>query len=96
VQAIAIDSISGTSDRHKAEAFDRSFRPPAWSRRRWAQMYHAAARGVELPPISVYRVGEEHFVRDGHHRVSVARALGAEAIEASVVELVSPAGGSSP
>ena len=96
VQAIAIDSIVGTSDRHKAEAFDRSFRPPAWSRGRWAQMYHAATHGVELPPISVYRVGGEHFVRDGHHRVSVARALGAASIEAHVVELVSPAGGSSP
>jgi hypothetical protein len=41
-----------------------------------------------MPPISVYRVGDRHFVRDGHHRVSVARALGAEAIEAHVVELI--------
>ena len=36
----------------------------------------AMRRGEPLPPISVYRVGEVHFVRDGHHRVSVARALG--------------------
>jgi hypothetical protein len=88
VQAIAIDSIVGTSDRHKASAFDRDFRPPEWSRGRWTQMYHAAQRGTELPPISVYRVGDEHFVRDGHHRVSVARALGATAIDAHVVELI--------
>jgi len=88
VQAIAIDSIAGTSDRHKAEAFDRDFRPPDWSRGRWTQMYHAAQRGAELPPISVYRVGEAHYVRDGHHRVSVARALGAAAIDAHVVELI--------
>jgi len=87
VQTIAIDSIGGSADRRKAEAFDRSFRPPDWSRGRWTQMYHAARRGIEMPPISVYRVGESHFVRDGHHRVSVARALGAEAIEAHVVEL---------
>jgi hypothetical protein len=87
VQAIALDSIAGTSDRHKAEAFDRNFRPPDWSRGRWTQMYHAAQHGTELPPISVYRVGEAHFVRDGHHRVSVARALGATAIDAHVVEL---------
>jgi hypothetical protein len=88
VQTIAIDSIAGTSDRHKAAAFDRDFRPPDWSRGRWTQMHHAARRGTEMPPISVYRVGDRHFVRDGHHRVSVARALGAEAIEAHVVELI--------
>jgi hypothetical protein len=88
VQAIAIDSIAGTSDRHKAAAFDHSFRPPDWSRGRWTQMYHAAQHGTELPPISVYRVGETHFVRDGHHRISVARALGATAIDAHVVELI--------
>jgi hypothetical protein len=87
VQAIAVSSIVGTTDRHKAEAFDRELRPPEWSRRRWAQMYDAAQRGTELPPISVYRVGTEHFLRDGHHRVSVARARGAHEIEAHVVEL---------
>jgi hypothetical protein len=86
---IAIDSIVGTTDRHKAEAFDREFRPPAWSRGRWTQMYLAAQRGAPLPPVSVYRVGDRHFMRDGHHRVSVARAIGATAIEASVVELLS-------
>jgi ParB-like chromosome segregation protein Spo0J len=35
----------------------------------------------------VFRVGEEHFVIDGHHRVSVSRALGAQNIDAAVVEL---------
>ena len=48
----------------------------------------AARRGTPLPPISVYRAGREHFVRDGHHRVSVARALGADSIDAEVVELL--------
>jgi hypothetical protein len=43
-----------------------------------------------MPPISVYRVGEEHVVRDGHHRVSVARDLGLGAIDADVVELAGP------
>jgi xanthosine utilization system XapX-like protein len=87
VQAIAIDSIVGTVDHRKAAAFDRSFRPPAWSRGRWTQMCLAARRGTPLPPIAVYRAGREHFVRDGHHRVSVARALGAASIDADVVEL---------
>ena len=88
VQTVAIASIAGTTDSHKAAAFDRHFRPPDWSRGRWTQMYHAARRGTEMPPISVYRVGDRYFVRDGHHRVSVARALGAAAIDANVVELV--------
>ncbi len=87
VQAIAIDSITGTTDRHKAESFDAAFRPPEWSRERWTQMWLAAHGGGSLPPISVYRVDDTHFVRDGHHRVSVARALGATSIEANVVEL---------
>jgi hypothetical protein len=87
VQTISIPSIAGTTDRHKAEAFDSEFRPPDWSRGRWTQMYLAAQRGSTLPPVAVYRVGDRHFVRDGHHRVSVARATGALAIEANVVEL---------
>ena len=87
IQTIAIASIAGTTDRHKAEAFDRDFRPPEWSRGRWTQLYLAARRGASLPPISVYRVGDRHYLRDGHHRVSVARAIGASAIEAHVVEL---------
>jgi hypothetical protein len=53
-------------------------------------MFLAAGRGAELPPIDVYRVGEEHYLRDGHHRVSVARALGTESIDADVVELRRP------
>jgi hypothetical protein len=87
VQTIAIDSIVGTVDRHKAASFDRSFRPAEWSRGRWILMYLAAQRGVEMPPISVYRVRGQHYVADGHHRVSVARALGAIGIDAHVVEL---------
>ena len=88
VRTIAIETIVGTCDRHKAEVFDRGFRPPEWSRERWSQLYHAASTGSPLPPISVYRVGDSHFVRDGHHRVSVARALGAREVDAVVVELL--------
>jgi hypothetical protein len=88
IETIAIDSIVGTTDPQKAAAFDRAFRPPQWSRGRWSQMYLAAQRGTALPPISVYRVGDRHYLRDGHHRVSVARASGATGIEAKVVELL--------
>ena len=91
IQAIAIDSIVGTVERHKAETFDDEFRPPPFTRGRWTQMCFAAQRGTAMPPIAVYRVGGEHFVRDGHHRVSVARALGAREIDADVVVLRPPA-----
>jgi hypothetical protein len=87
LQTIAISSIAGTTDAHKAEAFADALRPPDWSRGRWTQLYAAAQRGTPLPPISVYRVGRQHYLRDGHHRASVARALGADSIEAHVVEL---------
>jgi hypothetical protein len=87
VVTIPTASIVGTVDRKKAQSFDSAFRPPAWSRERWIQMCFAARRGTTLPPISVYRVGDRHYLRDGHHRVSVARALQADSIEADVVEL---------
>jgi hypothetical protein len=87
VQPIAIDSIVGTTQADKAKAFDRCFRPPPWSQGRWQTLWIARARGTPLAPISVYRVGDEHYVRDGHHRVSVARAFGETTIDAEVVEL---------
>ena len=70
-----LDSILGTVDR--AKGFDRQFRPTtARVRARWERIANAMRRGEPMPPISLYRIGEVYFVRDGHHRVSVARALG--------------------
>jgi hypothetical protein len=84
VQDIALDTIVGTVDRRPG-SFDRAFRPvSAGVRRRWERVAAARRRGVELPPIDVYRIGELHFVQDGHHRVSVARAVGDETIRARV------------
>jgi hypothetical protein len=89
LQTIELDSILGTVDRGAHGGFDRQFRPTtARVRARWERIANAARRGEPLPPISVYRVGDVHFVRDGHHRVSVARALGRETIDAYVVEVV--------
>lgn len=48
----------------------------------------ARRRGDSLPPILVYRVGERHYVIDGHHRVSVERSLDAENIDADVIEIL--------
>ncbi len=86
-QRIPLRSITGTVEPEKAASFDGAFRPPIRSRGRWERMWAAASRGDSLPPISVFRVGGRHFVIDGHHRVSVSRALGAQNIDANVVEL---------
>jgi hypothetical protein len=87
VQAIDVASIVGTVEPHKAAAFDAQWRPPSFTRGRWTLLCAAFQRGDALPPIAVYRVGAHHYVRDGHHRASVARAAGACAIDADVVEL---------
>jgi hypothetical protein len=55
---------------------------------RFERIAEAQRRGVSMPPIDVYRVGDLHFVRDGHHRVAVARAQGRDTIDAHVVEVV--------
>jgi hypothetical protein len=87
LHAIALESIAGTAERAKARTFDGRFRPRPTSRRRWERIWMAERRGAGLPPISVYRLGDRHFVRDGHHRVSVALSLGMAAIDAEVTEL---------
>jgi hypothetical protein len=86
VQAIALDTIVGTVDR--GGEFDRAFRPASDAvRGRWERIAAARRRGEPMPPIDVYRVGPLHFVEDGHHRVSVARALGDTEIDAHVREV---------
>lgn len=86
LKVIALDSIVGTVDR--TADFDRRFRPTsARVRGRWERIAQAMRRGESMPPISVFRIGDLHFVRDGHHRVSVARALGRSDIDAYVTEV---------
>ncbi len=92
LQPVRLDSIVGTVDRTDGE-FDRDFRPTSTkSRERWVRSAAAMRRGEPLEPISAYRVGEAHFVRDGHHRVSVAKAAGLEVIDAYVTEILTQAG----
>ena len=90
-KAIDLDSIVGTVDRQRE--FDRRFRPTSTRvRARWERIAAAQRRGEAMPPIDVYRIGEVHFVKDGHHRVSVARALGHGDINAYVTEIVTEVG----
>jgi hypothetical protein len=81
---IPIDAIVGTVEPSRARQFDRCFRPARASCGRWQRIWLAEHRGVQLPPISVVRVPGGYAVRDGHHRVSVARARGACTIDAVV------------
>lgn len=91
LQTIELDSILGTVDR--MTGFDRQFRPTnSRSRVRWERIANAMRRGEPLPPISLYRIGDVHFVRDGHHRVSVARALGLKELDAYVTEVITRVG----
>lgn len=86
VQVIPLDQIVGSVD--KVRDFDRRFRPTSdKSRKRWENVSRLAREGHPLPPIDVYKLGNLYFVSDGHHRVSVARALGASDIEADVTEI---------
>ncbi len=84
VQTVAIRQIRGSEGRNRD--FDRNFNPlMSHSQERWMRVAEAQQRGVPLPLVQLIRVGELYFVRDGHHRISVARALRQEEIEADVV-----------
>jgi hypothetical protein len=94
LQVIRLDTIVGTVD--SARDFDRRFRPTSTRvRERWERLALAQRRGEPIPPIDVYRVGNLHFVQDGHHRVSIAIATGATTIDAYVTEILTvvPASG---
>lgn len=86
VKVIPIDAIIGSVD--KVRDFDRRFRPTSGrSRERWERLARASRKGEAIPPIDVYQLGAYYFVQDGHHRVSVARALGLDVIEAYVTRI---------
>jgi hypothetical protein len=84
VREIPIDAISGTLEPSRAALFDRCFRPAGRARRRWESVWLAEHQGAALPPIAVVPVEGGYAVRDGHHRVSVAKARGAVSIDAMV------------
>jgi hypothetical protein len=82
---VEVSRIVGSVGRH--EAFDRGFMPTRASlAERWKRVDRAFHRGLDLPAVRLYKVGEAYFVEDGNHRVSVARYQGVETIEADVTE----------
>jgi nucleotide-binding universal stress UspA family protein len=88
VQNIPLDSIVGSVGRYAD--FSRTFLPKNPNdEERWARIMALVTDpgGGGLPPIEVVKLGDAYFVQDGHHRVSVARQLDAQTIEAHVTEI---------
>jgi hypothetical protein len=86
LQEVRLETIVGTAGSRRD--FDRRFRPTsARLRSRWEPLALAIRRGEAIPPIEVYRVGHQHFVSDGHHRVSIAAATRQHQIDAYVTEV---------
>lgn len=82
---VEVSRIVGSAG--KRDRFDEVFMPLSGaSRERWKRIDRAFRLGIELPPVSLYRLGGCYFVEDGNNRVSVARYHGAEWIDAEVTE----------
>jgi hypothetical protein len=85
-QTIPIASIVGSVGRYRD--FDRAFLPLSGANaERWKRLDVALNELRNLPPIDVYQIGDVYFVRDGNHRVSVAKANGLTTIDANVTEI---------
>lgn len=83
VRTVSIDEIRGSEGR--CGDFDARFRPlRSHNQGRWASVAKARLKGVTLPLVELVQVGDAYFVRDGHHRISVAQAFGQESIDAEV------------
>jgi hypothetical protein len=83
LHTVALSQIQGSESR--SADFDRDFNPlQDCTQERWLGIAAARQRDRQLPPVALIQVGDIYFVRDGHHRISVARALGQKAIQATV------------
>jgi hypothetical protein len=86
LREVPVAKIVGSVGRHRD--FDRAFLPSKPDLGvRWRRIDEIMHRAEELPPISLYKIGDAYFVQDGNHRVSVARQQGVEMIDAEVIEL---------
>jgi len=86
MREVPVSKIVGSVGRHRD--FDRAFLPSKPDLgTRWRRIDEIMNRAEELPPVSLYKIGDAYFVQDGNHRVSVARQRGVEMIDAEVIEL---------
>lgn len=89
LKPIEVDKVVGSVDRY--EDFDRHFLPRTpHTLKRWRHLRTLQLSGMEFPPIEVYQVGEAYFVKDGHHRVALAKATGQKFMDAYVIALEVP------
>ena len=89
IQQVELDAIVGSVGRY--HDFDAAFLPrQAQTKPRWLSINRAHYEDVSLPPVELYRLGETYFVKDGNHRVSVARERGQSFVDAVVTEVKSP------
>jgi hypothetical protein len=88
LRTVPIDRIVGSEGRY--QDFNRAFLPRYnHLRSRWVRVDKAHHQQLTLPPVHLYEIGGVYFVRDGNHRVSVARMQGVEFIDAEVISLSS-------
>jgi hypothetical protein len=86
MEAVSVDRIVGSEGRYRD--FNRHFLPrKEFLRNRWVSIDMAQYNDIPLPPVRIYEVGGVYFVRDGNHRVSVARMRGQIMIDAEVTKL---------
>ncbi len=82
-KAVSLDAIKGSCGRSKD--FDADYKPiNTHSKERWLRVATAVFTGKRLPPVELVQIGSQYYVIDGNHRVSVAKALGKETIQAYV------------
>lgn len=85
LQQVPLAKIVGSEGRYAD--FDRRFLPRRdLTANRWMNVNQASQRDVSLPPVELYKIGEVYFVKDGNHRISVARERGQSEIDAYVTE----------
>ena len=86
-QIVPVKHIIGSEGRYSD--FDRRFLPLTEAvEQRWRSIEHAMERMIDLPPVDLWKISDVYFVRDGNHRVSVARWMGQWHIDAYVTELL--------
>jgi hypothetical protein len=84
VCAVPIRQIRCSESR--PQDFDSDLRPlQKRTQGRWLSIATASLRGVAMPPVELLQVRDVYCVRDGHHRISVARAMGQEYVEGEVL-----------
>jgi hypothetical protein len=85
VRLVPIHQIRGTVSSTRSCDFDANFRPlKTHDKERWLNVATVYERGVKIPPVSLVQIGDFYFVQDGHHRISVARAMGQTEIAATI------------